>query len=148
MNPAELLVIVSKKTDEHLNSNFQNNKFPRGGCIILFTDGHPCRLEHIWLLLERGKWEDNTLMFEILHFPDYADLRIIALALFFFSLCLKTHKDFKCLWTLFKIKNIHSPSLLLCNFYSSEVAGFKRDTAARAEQESGWSVVLLLSQRY
>lgn len=30
-------------------------------------------------------------MFEILHFPDYADLRIIALGLFFFN------EDFKCL---------------------------------------------------
>lgn len=44
MNPAELLVIMSKETDEQLHPDFLNNKFPLGSCIILFADGHPCRL--------------------------------------------------------------------------------------------------------
>jgi len=47
MNPAELLVVVSKKTDEQLNPNIQNSKFLWGGCIIIFTDGHRWRLDHI-----------------------------------------------------------------------------------------------------
>lgn len=54
MNPAELLVIVSKKTDEQLNPDFLNNKFPPGGRIILFTDGHPCRLSvHLTIIRMR-----------------------------------------------------------------------------------------------
>lgn len=44
----------------------------------------PVDFQYTWLLLEQGKWEENILIFEILPFPYYTDLRIIALGFLFF----------------------------------------------------------------
>lgn len=45
----------------------------------------PVDFQYTWLLLEQRKWEDNILIFEILPFPYYTDLRIIALGFLFFA---------------------------------------------------------------
>lgn len=43
----------------------------------------PVDFQYTWLLLERGKWEENILIFKILPSSYYIDVWIIALGLFF-----------------------------------------------------------------